>query len=120
VKGANIRVAARVARAGSIGGTAFSFLYLAVRALLGALVRRVATGRESAEGRTAKRNGKNKRKPLAVGLRPERIGKEGRRFESVRELLRLLDLRLVLSASLRSKGKLLAQLLLPAGYLTKI
>jgi|SRR6266545_1467786 len=39
VKGANIGVALLGARAGRIGGTAFSFLYLVVRALLGALVR---------------------------------------------------------------------------------
>src|SRR6266853_1092817 len=39
VKGANIVVASSWARAGNIGGMAFSFLYLAVRALLGALLR---------------------------------------------------------------------------------
>jgi hypothetical protein len=39
LKGANIRVASPWARAGRIGDAAFSFLYLAVRALLGALVR---------------------------------------------------------------------------------
>jgi putative transposase len=39
VKGANIGVAAPRAKVGRIGGMAFSFLYLALRALLGALVR---------------------------------------------------------------------------------
>jgi len=39
VKGANIRVASFLAWAGRIGGMAFAFLHLAVRALLGALVR---------------------------------------------------------------------------------
>jgi hypothetical protein len=38
-KGANIRVASLGARAGRIGSMAFLFLYLALRALLGALVR---------------------------------------------------------------------------------
>src|SRR3954454_7022327 len=39
VKGANIRVASLGAVTGRIGGMASSFLYLALRALLGALVR---------------------------------------------------------------------------------
>src|SRR6266516_966592 len=39
LKGANIGVALLGARAGRIGGMAFSFLYLVVRALIGALVR---------------------------------------------------------------------------------
>jgi hypothetical protein len=39
VKGANIRVASLGGQGARIGGMAFSFLYLALRALLGALVR---------------------------------------------------------------------------------
>jgi hypothetical protein len=39
LKGANSRVASVLARAGRMGGMVFSFLYLAFRALLGALVR---------------------------------------------------------------------------------
>jgi hypothetical protein len=39
LKGANIGVAALERDGGRIGGMAFSFLYLAVRAVLGALVR---------------------------------------------------------------------------------